>query len=299
MVKSFAVVMVAVLLGTAATTPAQAAPSDVDMTALRDEVSLLAPPGSATRIDSKTGRVHVRVPLGAPIHASVLSHGNQVVIERTPGVIGTAAGIVGGHEIEGVIDSCTAGFMVRDSLNNRYALTAGHCTANGGNWRRNGKILGPTAGSVFGPEGDFGLIWVRYNYVPEPRVNSLVSGSLGIQPVVSLERVPLIGTNLLCKMGRTTRYTCGDVLAYEVTITVDTGFTIGGLIETNLCAGRGDSGGPLFTSSFVANPPFANAVGLTSAITSNIPCSHPSFRSYYQPVAEAINVWNLDLMRAF
>jgi hypothetical protein len=267
--------------------------------ALRDQLVASAPVGSSARVDAATGKVVLRVPgvVPAGLAATAARHAGRVSVETTPGVIGTYADIVGGHEIDGPTGGCTAGFMAVDGAGRDYALTAGHCTAGGGTWRRNGNFLGPAVGSVLGVQGDFGIIELTGSYVGQPLVNSYVTPpSLSKQPVRQL--APLPAANLTsCKMGRTSRYTCGSILAYDVTINTTAG-PIGGLIETNICARPGDSGGPMWQHIYVTNPVSARAIGLVSSGTGNLECSNPANRTYFQPVGEALDWFGLSLMLA-
>lgn len=59
---------------------------------------------------------------------------------------------------------------------------------------------------------------------------------------------------------------------------------VSGLIEADLCAGAGDSGGPLPGWTGVTFDDVA--MGLVSGGSTNVACGDSAFRSYYQPVDE-------------
>ncbi len=295
---ALAAIFLVLLPGTAHAAPA--APNLSSLAELRDQIILSAPPGSSSYVDKAARRVVLRIAgtASTALAATVGRQRGQVVLQTGASPGGELSGIVGGHEIDGPLGPCTAGFMALDQWGDDYVVTAGHCVVGGGGWRRNGKRLGHGGSWINSLQGDFGSIVITHNFTGQARVNSENGGSLGIQPVWGIEALPVPTSRLLCKMGRTTRYTCGSVLNYDVTVTTRTGKVIGGLIETNLCAKPGDSGAPLFTTMYVSNPPAAMAVGIASLGTDLLDCSNPAYKSWYQPIGEALDTMGLTLMTA-
>ncbi|GAB3967506.1 hypothetical protein GCM10028832_25410 [Streptomyces sparsus] len=76
--------------------------------------------------------------------------------------------------------------------------------------------------------------------------------------------------------GSTTRLHGGSVQALDVSVTYPQG-TVNGLVQTDVCAEPGDSGGALFAGS--------DAIGLTSDGSGD--CSAGG-RTFFQPVTDAL-----------
>ena len=79
--------------------------------------------------------------------------------------------------------------------------------------------------------------------------------------------------------GSTTGIHTGTVTALNATVNYGSGDVVYQMIQTNVCAEGGDSGGPLYTSSGVA-------IGLTSGGSGNCTSGGTTF---FQPVAEALS----------
>lgn len=78
---------------------------------------------------------------------------------------------------------------------------------------------------------------------------------------------------------------CGRVLRYNATVRYAEE-TVRQMIETNVCTQPGDSGGALFAGS--------QAQGVVSG-GSIAGCGASGFRSYFQPINEALNTYGLTL----
>ena len=63
--------------------------------------------------------------------------------------------------------------------------------------------------------------------------------------------------------------------------------TVFGLTRTNICTQPGDSGGALYAGNL--------AQGITSGGSIG-GCGQPGFRSFFQPVGEALSVYALTLL---
>jgi streptogrisin B len=86
------------------------------------------------------------------------------------------------------------------------------------------------------------------------------------------------------RTGSTTGTHSGTVTALNVTVHYSSGGTVRGMIQTNVCAEPGDSGGPLYDGS--------KALGLTSGGSGN--CSSGG-TTFYQPVPEAANKYGVTV----
>ena len=84
--------------------------------------------------------------------------------------------------------------------------------------------------------------------------------------------------------GSTTGVHSGTVTALNVTVRYQGGGTVSGMIQTNVCAEPGDSGGPLYDGS--------KAVGITSGGSGN--CSSGG-TTFFQPVTEAVNAYGVTV----
>jgi hypothetical protein len=188
----------------------------------------------------------------------------------------------GGVEIYSNSASCTAGFRALGNNGKRYLLTAGHCiqatsqntprwqwfTVNsdtGDTWQGVGiaeqwqslglgdwAILNATGTPWDTPSWPAAVVWWGGHAEPKKALNEL-------QPMAA-EASSYLGETV-CHSGATTGTTCGSVTALNVTIQSEEGTNTG---ETEvkgreLCAGPGDSGGPVFSGS--------SALGLVTAGT--------------------------------
>jgi len=241
-----------------------------------------APVGASWGVDLASNTVLVSVPAGAgaAFVAKARSFGPAVRVERTPAVHTQA--FYGGQAIYHGGSRCSAGFNTRSGSGRNYVLTAGHCTDLGGNWTTSsGQTIGPVAASSF-PGNDYGAIRISNPAALDPRGGVLHNGAF--RDITGAGRVP-VGSSA-CKTGSTTGTTCGTVQAYNVTVNYAEG-TVSGLTRTNICTQPGDSGGALYAGSL--------AQGITSGGTVG-GCSQAGFRSFFQPVGEALSTFGLTLL---
>lgn len=238
-------------------------------------------PGTAWWTDPATNQVVVSVDSTvtgaklAQVEDVVARSGGAVRIEQEAGVYSTQ--ITGGEAIYGGGGVCSLGFNVR-SGNNYYFLTAGHCTDVISNWYSNSSqtnYLGSTAGSSF-PGNDYGIVSLS-GY--EPGYVYLYNGNY--QDITSAGNA-FVGQSVQ-RSGRTTGLHSGSVTGLNATVNYAEG-TVRGLIRTNVCAERGDSGGSLFSGS--------TALGLTSGGSGNCFFGGTTF---FQPVVEALNAYGVNV----
>ncbi|MFJ8113229.1 S1 family peptidase [Streptomyces sp. NPDC096132] len=238
-------------------------------------------PGTAWAVDSKTDRLLVTVDSTvsdaeiAKIKEAAGSNAGALTIKHTPGKFNKL--IAGGDAIYGGGYRCSLGFNVV-SGSTYYFLTAGHCGEVASTWYSNSgqtTTLGTNVSYSF-PTNDYAL--VRYT-------NSSVtkSGTAGNTDITS-SGTPSVGTTVY-RDGSTTGIHSGRVTALNATVNYGSGDIVYGMIQTNVCAEGGDSGGPLYSSSGIA-------YGLTSGGSGNCTSGGTTF---FQPVAEALSAYGVSV----
>ncbi|MBL3669561.1 alpha-lytic protease prodomain-containing protein [Streptomyces sp. M2CJ-2] len=238
-------------------------------------------PGTAWAVDSKTNRVVVTVDSTvsqaeiAQIKQQAGADAGALQIKRTPGTFSKL--IQGGDAIYASSWRCSLGFNVRSSSGVEYFLTAGHCTDGAGTWYSNSArttAIGTTAGSSF-PGNDYGI--VRYTgSVSRPGTANGVD--------ITRAATPAVGTTVI-RDGSTTGTHSGRVTALNATVNYGGGDIVSGLIQTNVCAEPGDSGGSLYGSN-------GTAYGLTSGGSGNCTSGGTTF---FQPVTEALSAYGVSV----
>ena len=156
-------------------------------------------------------------------------------------------------------------------------LTAGHCTdgcpATGTTDSGHATYIGPTVGSYF-PTNDFGI--VRYDgSVSHP-------GTAGGTDITGAANAS-VGMSVT-RHGSTTGTHSGTVTGLNATVNYGGGDVVYGMIQTNVCAEPGDSGGSLRSGS--------NAVGLTSGGSGDCTSGGTTF---FQPVTEALSYYGVSV----
>jgi streptogrisin B len=207
----------------------------------------------------------------ATLKHTVGANAGALRIEHTAGVF--TALLSAGDAIYGGKYRCSLGFNVV-SGSTYYFLTAGHCGTLVSTWYTNSShttLIGPTISYSF-PGNDYAL--VRYD-------NTSLShpGGYTVADAVVGESVK--------RTGSTTGTHSGTVTALNVSVRYvgHPGGTVSGLIQTNVCAEGGDSGGPLYDGS--------KALGLTSGGSGD--CTSGGI-TYFQPVREAVNAYGVTML---
>lgn len=238
-------------------------------------------PGTAWAVDAKTNKVVVTVDSTvsaaeiAEIKETAGDTAGALQIKHVPGKFNKL--IQGGDAIYATSWRCSLGFNVRSGTT-YYFLTAGHCTDGAGTWYSNSgrtTVLGPTAGSSF-PTNDYGL--VRYTNTTIAK-----AGTAGGVDITSAG-TPAVGATVY-RDGSTTGTHSGRVTALNATVNYGGGDVVYGMIQTNVCAEPGDSGGSLYSSSGIA-------YGLTSGGSGNCTSGGTTF---FQPVVEALNAYGVSV----
>lgn len=189
-------------------------------------------------------------------------------IERAWGVF--APLLSGGDAIYGGGYRCSLGFNVVKG-GTYYFLTAGHCGDVANTWYTNSShttLIGPTISSSF-PGNDYAL--VRYDNLSLSHPGGFTAANAYVGEPVK-------------RTGSTTGTHSGTVTALNVTVRYIGSGTVKGMIQTNVCAEPGDSGGPLYDGS--------KALGITSGGSGD--CRRGG-TTFYQPVPEAASAYGVTV----
>ncbi|MFF7313565.1 alpha-lytic protease prodomain-containing protein [Streptomyces sp. NPDC008137] len=186
--------------------------------------------------------------------------------------------IAGGDAITGGSGRCSLGFNVVKG-GEPFFLTAGHCTEGISTWSdSSGKEIGTNADSSF-PDNDYGL--VKYTAeVAHPSEVNLYNGST---QKISGAAEATVGM-AVTRSGSTTQVHEGKVTGLDATVNYGNGDIVNGLIQTDVCAEPGDSGGSLFSGD--------KAVGLTSGGSGDCTSGGETF---FQPVTEALSATGTEI----
>ncbi|HEX3222515.1 MAG TPA: S1 family peptidase [Nocardioides sp.] len=274
--------LLAVVLGLVAATalfqsPAPATPahfSHAQLTSASQALLRSGAGGIAWYVDDAGGRVVVTADSSvsstelSSIRRAVGTDAAALRIERTSGVFRPL--LAAGDAIYGGQYRCSLGFnVVKGST--YYFLTAGHCGKVAKTWytdQAHRTLIGPTVGYSF-PKDDFALVQYSNTAVSHPGGFTAANAFVG-------EKVT--------RDGSTTGVHSGTVQALNVTVRYQGGGTVSGLIQTNVCAEPGDSGGPLYDGT--------KGIGLTSGGSGDCTTGGTTF---FQPVTEALSVYGVSL----
>ncbi|CAM5502771.1 Protease OS=Streptomyces albaduncus OX=68172 GN=FHS32_002713 PE=3 SV=1 [Streptomyces griseoloalbus] len=179
---------------------------------------------------------------------------------------------------------CSAGFNVTDG-EREFILTAGHCGPQGSVWFSDSgarQKVGTTVGGSF-PGDDYSLIAYDGGKAGDNAGVVAVGGNKGVR-ITGLAD-PTVGQRIF-RSGSTSGLRDGEVTALDVTVNYPEG-TVGGLIESDVCAEPGDSGGPMFSEGI--------ALGVTSGGSGD--CRSGGI-TYFQPVTKALADLDLKMIVA-
>lgn len=208
--------------------------------------------------------------------------GGFVRMERTEGEFTTR--LNGALPLLSTAGRCSAGFNVTDGRRD-FILTAGHCGPNGSVWfadNRGTQQIGQTIQQNF-PGGDFSL--VEYANGDAGAGADVVSIGDGKGVRITGAADPAVGQRVF-RSGSTSGLRDGEVTALNATVNYPEG-TVTGLIETNVCAEPGDSGGPMFSEGV--------ALGVTSGGSGDCDSGGTTF---FQPVTKALAALDVQLIVA-
>ncbi|MFI8165933.1 S1 family peptidase [Streptomyces sp. NPDC085931] len=208
--------------------------------------------------------------------------GGFVRMERTEGTFTTR--LNGAQPILSTAGRCSAGFNVTDGTND-YILTAGHCGPDGSVWfadDRGRRQVGTSLRGSF-PGDDYSL--VKYDSGRAGQGADVVSVGNGKGVRITGLADPQVGQRIF-RSGSTSGLRQGEVTALDATVNYPEG-TVTGLIETDVCAEPGDSGGPMFADGV--------ALGLTSGGSGDCVAGGTTF---FQPVTKALSELGVKLIVA-
>ncbi len=249
-------------------------------TALRRRATI---PGTAWAIDPRTNRVMVTADSSvsrrqlATVRRVIHGYGDAVRVTMVNGTLSTRRS--GGDPIYGGGYRCSLGFNVHKG-SVAYFLTAGHCGKLAHTWYGNAATtnkIGVTQNARF-PGNDYALVQITNSRMSHPSRVDLYPGG---QLITNADN-PQVG-EYVRRSGSTSGVHTGTVRAVNATVNYAEG-TVTGLIQTNVCAEGGDSGGPLFSGR--------TALGLTSG--GNGDC-RTGGTTYFQPVIEALHAYGVHI----
>ncbi|MDK1474667.1 S1 family peptidase [Streptomyces sp. 549] len=235
-------------------------------------------PGTAWSIDPRTNKVVVVADSTVTgdtwnsLTAVTDRMGDSVTVKRSEGEFKPFAD--GGDAIFGGGSRCSLGFNV--TVNGAKAfLTAGHCGQVGQRWtadQAGNAPLGTTVVSQF-PGADFALVGYDDQNADAPSTVDLKNGD-----VQAINRVEEASVGMpVQRSGSTTGLSQGTVTGLNATVNYGNGDIVDGLIQTDVCAEPGDSGGSMFSGDA--------AVGLTSGGSGD--CTNGGV-TFFQPVSTAL-----------
>lgn len=244
--------------------------------------------GTAWAMDYRTNQVVVRG--DSTVSATDWSRMTQVAdgigsfvrMERTEGTFTTR--LNGAQPILSTAGRCSAGFNVTDGQRD-FILTAGHCGPNGSVWfADNGgnRQVGETTTQSF-PGDDYSLVSYDGGRAGDGAAVVAIGDGKGVQITGAAD--PAVGQRIF-RSGSTSGLRDGQVTALNATVNYPEG-TVTGLIETNVCAEPGDSGGPMFSEGI--------ALGLTSGGSGD--CTNGG-TTFFQPVTKALDELDVQLLVA-
>lgn len=255
--------------------------SSADLKSATGSLTRQAPiTGTSWAIDPKTNQVLVtadRTVTGDrwnTLESAVDSLGQGMArIEKSAGEFRTF--LEGGDAIFGGGSRCSLGFNVTTDDGAPGFLTAGHCGVAAEQWseEEGGAAVGTVQAATFPGEGDFAL--VTYD---DPATQAPSEVDLGNGQTVPITQAAdaAVGQEVF-RMGSTTGLDGGQVTGLAATVNYPEG-TVTGLIQTDVCAEPGDSGGALFSED-------GSAIGLTSGGSGDCTVGGETF---FQPVTTAL-----------
>ncbi|MQY34182.1 Streptogrisin-D [Streptomyces sp. RB17] len=257
-------------------------------------------PGTSWAVDPRTDKVLVTADstvTGAKwdrLQSTVQSLGSgMATLKKSAGTFKTF--VSGGDAIFAQTQQggvrCSLGFNVTASDGSPAFLTAGHCGVAAKDWSdsQNGQPVATVDQAKF-PGNDFSL--VKYND-PSTQAPSEVNTGNGQTVQITQAADATVGETVF-RMGSTTGLHDGQVTGLDATVNFASETvpgatdTVNGLIQTNVCAEAGDSGGSLFTQD-------GGAVGLTSGGSGDCTSGGETF---FQPVTAALQATGATLGNA-
>ncbi|MDT0433779.1 MULTISPECIES: S1 family peptidase [Streptomyces] len=248
-------------------------------------------PGTAWAVDPRTNKIVVTA--DSTVTGSAWNRLESTVdglgaaratLKKSAGTFKTF--VSGGDAIFSQTDAggvrCSLGFNVTAGDGTPAFLTAGHCGVAADQWSdsQTGQPIATVDQATFPGVGDFSL--VKYDDAATEAPSEVNVGNGQTVQIVQAEEAT-VGTQVF-RMGSTTGLNDGTVTGLDATVnfqseTDPSGVdTVTGLIQTDVCAEPGDSGGSLFTRE-------GGAIGLTSGGSGD--CTQGG-ETFFQPVTTAL-----------
>ncbi|MCX4767092.1 S1 family peptidase [Streptomyces sp. NBC_01275] len=245
-------------------------------------------PGTAWVMDYQSNQVVVQADSTvsaadwAELTKTATGIGSFVRMERTTGAFTTRLNAA--LPILSTGGRCSAGFNVTNGTND-FILTAGHCGPTGSIWFADNQAkqqVGNTINSNF-PGSDFSLVQYASGKAGDGADVVAVGDGKGVR--ITGTGDASVGLRVF-RSGSTSGLHDGQVTGLDATVNYPEG-TVSGLIETNVCAEPGDSGGPMFSEGL--------AIGVTSGGSGDCTTGGTTF---FQPVTRALAALNVQLIVA-
>ncbi|GHE06096.1 protease [Streptomyces alanosinicus] len=242
--------------------------------------------GTAWAVDYRTNRVVVSADSTVSADdwsrmSQVAAHiGDFVRMEHARGTFTTR--LNGAQPILSTGGRCSAGFNVTNGQSD-FILTAGHCGPAGSTWfagTQGDQQLGRTVSSTF-PGNDFSLVQYANGDAGDGAAVVAIGGGNGVRITGAADAA--VGQRVF-RSGSTSGLHDGTVTALNATVNYPEG-TVTGLVQTDVCAEPGDSGGPLFSDGI--------ALGVTSGGSGDCKTGGTTF---FQPVTRAMAALNVKLI---
>jgi streptogrisin D len=236
-------------------------------------------PGTAWSVNPETNQIEVLADSTIDsqewdkLQSTVDSMGGDVAtLKRTSGEFQLF--VAGGDAIFADGARCSLGFNVTASDGSPAFLTAGHCGVAFNAWSDSdgGAPIATVDQATFPGDGDFAL--VKYD---DPATEAPSTVNTGQEEVQITGAGEAQEGQQVFRMGSTTGLHDGTVTGLNATVTYPEG-TVTGLIQTDVCAEPGDSGGSLFSQD-------GQAIGLTSGGSGD--CTNGG-ETFFQPVTTAL-----------
>ncbi|MGW3292240.1 S1 family peptidase [Streptomyces sp. NPDC001002] len=266
--------------GASAAPTVGAASSAASVTGATSAVQSLGIAGTSWAVDEGTGKLRVLADATVSdsdlvrLRGAARQFAGAVSLGRLDGSLRTL--LSGGDGIYASLYRCSAGVNVQ-SGSQYYFVTAGHCTEGVSTWYTTSGMTTAIGSTVFTsfPSDDFGVVRYTNSTVPHPgTIGSVdITGTATAYPGQSV-----------CRRGAATGVRCGVVAALNASVNYGNGDVVHGLIQTNICAEPGDSGGPLYAGDKV--------IGILSGGSGN--CTTGG-TTYYQPIQEVLNAVGLSV----
>ncbi|MFI0163166.1 S1 family peptidase [Streptomyces sp. NPDC017095] len=192
-------------------------------------------------------------------------------------------------QVQGGGVRCSLGFNVTAADGSPAFLTAGHCGVAAEKWSdsQTGRPLATVDQATFPGQGDFSL--VKYDDAGTQAPSEVAVGG-GRTVRINQAADATVGQTVF-RMGSTTGLHDGQVTGLDATVNFQSETdpngvdTVTGLIQTDVCAEPGDSGGSLFTQD-------GSALGLTSGGSGDCTSGGETF---FQPVTTALQATGATL----